>query len=251
MKKLICILLLLALALSLVACGEKEADTFPIETPYGTLHYPAKWSDCVRTEINDNAVAFYGSVEGRGEQPLFTLQFEQGDGFYLGTFRDTTVYIVDGEPLFDTTWTDVDKEQIYAMQEDVNVILKDFELREGTAQPEPTVVETYSVESPIGELPYPEKWREQVRVEQTEDTLAFYANIGAHPELLLFTLEFGDGEGFLLGTLSGKSVYVLDNVPEFDETWTDEEKATVSAMQEDLDVIVQDLIARDTFILNG
>ncbi len=251
MKKLTCVLLLIAVLLTLAACGEKpEADaTYSIETPYGTLEYPQKWQNFTRTETNGTDVSFYGWVEGKPEQPLFTLQFGEGDGYPLGTFHGTPVYIVDGEPFFDATWTDAEKQTIYMMKEDVNVILRDFTLQEDTAQPQENAV--FTVDSPIGALPYPEKWRDQLRTEQTDRSVAFYAEIGDHEPLLLFTLQFGEGDGYLLGTLDGTGVYVLDNVPTFDETWSDAEKSTVSAMQEDLDVIVQDLFARDSFTIAG
>ena len=252
MKRVICFLLLAALLISLAACGEKpeaDDDTYPIETPYGTLRYPQKWQAFTRTEENGNAVSFYGWVAGKSEQPLFTLQFGEGDGYLLGTFHDTPVYIVDGEPVFDETWSEAEKETIYTMQEDVNVILRDFTLQAGTAQPQS--IETFTVDSPIGALPYPEKWRDQIKTEQTDHSVAFYAEIGDHEPLLLFTLQFGEGDGYLLGTLDGTGVFVVDNVPAFDETWSDAEKETVSAMQEDLDVIVQDLFARDSFTIAG
>ena len=133
MKRVICFLLLAALLISLAACGEKpeaDDDTYPIETPYGTLRYPQKWQAFTRTEENGNAVSFYGWVEGKSEQPLFTLQFGEGDGYLLGTLDGTGVFIVDNVPVFDETWSDAEKETVSAMQEDLDVIVQDLFARD-------------------------------------------------------------------------------------------------------------------------
>lgn len=61
-----------------------------IETPYGSLYFPAQWTDAVRWDLEtgeDGAVLrFYGTV-GQGEYPLFTYSFEMPaeDGFRVGS----------------------------------------------------------------------------------------------------------------------------------------------------------------------
>ena len=74
------------------------------------MKYPAKWQDKVEISVSDEGVKFSASGV-----PLFDLVFAEGDGFLLGTYNGTPIYIVDYP---------VETEEMLAMQEDVNVILQ-------------------------------------------------------------------------------------------------------------------------------
>lgn len=90
---------------------EKEDDsTFDIKTSVVTMKYPAKWQDKVTVKVGKEKVKF-----SNGDTPLFELVFKKCDGFLLGTYDGTPIYIVDYK---------VDNDEQAAMQEDVNVILQ-------------------------------------------------------------------------------------------------------------------------------
>lgn len=93
-----------------VALGKEDTATFNIETSVVTMKYPAKWENKVKVEVLEDKVKF--STDGT---PLFDLVFDEYDGYLLGTYKDTPIYVVE----YDVT-TD---EQI-AMQDDVNVVLE-------------------------------------------------------------------------------------------------------------------------------
>ena len=93
-----------------VALEREDTSVFDIETPLVTLKYPAKWQDTVQTEVSEDGVRF--STEGT---PLFDLLFTECDGFLLGLYRDTPIYIVEHP-----TNTDEQSDMI----DDVNVILQ-------------------------------------------------------------------------------------------------------------------------------
>ena len=101
-----------------------DAETYDIETPVGTVKYPAMWKDKVKTEKTGNTVKF--SNDGT---PLFDLVFEKCDGYLLGTYQDTPVYVV---------YYDVKTDEQHAMVDDLNVILqslmsdKNFTVRYGS-----------------------------------------------------------------------------------------------------------------------
>lgn len=90
--------------------AEENTATMDIEGTPIPIKYPKKWETAVQTEITEDRVKF-----SNNGTPLFDLVFTECDGYLLGTYKDTPIYIVDYEASAD--------EQL-AMQEDVNVILK-------------------------------------------------------------------------------------------------------------------------------
>lgn len=92
------------------AIETEDNSTFDIETPITVMKYPAKWQDKVEISVSEEGVKFSASGV-----PLFDLVFAEGDGFLLGTYNGTPIYIVDYP---------VETEEMLAMQEDVNVILQ-------------------------------------------------------------------------------------------------------------------------------
>ena len=92
------------------AIVKESSDVFAIKTSITTLYYPVKWQDMVSVEVSDTKVSFT-----YGNESLFDLVFtETENGFLLGTYEDTPIYVVDYE---------VSSNEASAMQEDVNVIL--------------------------------------------------------------------------------------------------------------------------------
>lgn len=88
----------------------KITSNFEIETPLVTLKYPNKWKDKVKVEVTGDSVKF--SDNGT---PLFDLVFKETDGYLLGTYKGTPIYMVEHP---------VKNDEQAAMQQDVNVILK-------------------------------------------------------------------------------------------------------------------------------
>lgn len=86
-----------------------EPDVFDIETSVVTLKYPLKWKDKVTIEVSDGKVCF--SNEGT---PLFDLVFSEGEGYLLGSYNGTPIYLVEYP---------VSTEEQIQMKDDVNVIL--------------------------------------------------------------------------------------------------------------------------------
>lgn len=90
--------------------SHEVTSNFEIETPLVTLKYPNKWKDRVKVEVTDDSVKF-----SDGETPVFDLVFKECDGYLLGTYKGTPIYMVEHP---------VEKDDQAAMQQDVNVILK-------------------------------------------------------------------------------------------------------------------------------
>lgn len=92
-----------------VVQNEDDA-TFDIKTPVVTMKYPKKWKEKVQIDITEDGVKF--SNDGTS---LFDLMFIGCDGYLLGKYKETPIYIV--------SYT-VETDEQAAMQEDVNVILQ-------------------------------------------------------------------------------------------------------------------------------
>lgn len=256
MKKITAFLITIVLIVSLTACDsgandkEKDADIsdiYEIETEVGAIHYPTKWKDQVRTESTDKGISFYGFSGDHEEQLLFTLEFGEGDGELVGTLNNTDVYVVEGKLSFDDSWLEDEKNEIIDMQEDINVIidtdLKPVEVAIPTEEP----VETYTIDSAVGELMFPVKWKDNIRTESTENSISFYGTVDGKDEQLLFTIEFGTSDGGKVCTVEGTDVYIVEGKLEFDKTWTDAERLELIDMQEAVNVIIDGLSEQDGY----
>lgn len=101
----------------------KEDDAvFEIKTDVVSLYYPEKWKEKVDVKIKGKTVSFVNDGT-----PLFDLCFEDCDGYLLGTYGDTPVYIIEHK---------IKGDEQAAMLQDVNVIInhlaedKNFEIND-------------------------------------------------------------------------------------------------------------------------
>lgn len=92
------------------AIDDEDPTDFEIQTSLVTLYYPSRWKEKVEIEVLDNGVKF--SAAGT---PLFDLMFEECDGYLLGTYQETPIYMVEYP---------VETEEQAAMQAGVNTILQ-------------------------------------------------------------------------------------------------------------------------------
>lgn len=123
--------------LSTVEQQLQEEEAIKIETKYCNLYYPQNWESQLRTEIvedGDYTVKFYGTVEGKEEQHIFSIVFGETE-HELGSFKkgDETVKVcLDFEEhTMNEEWTEEEKNTIYAMQEDVNYLIGMWEKEGG------------------------------------------------------------------------------------------------------------------------
>lgn len=98
-------------------------------TPWGTLHFPRMWEDCLLTEQPAfDTIIFSCSLPDHDPVPLFTLTFDSNLGPVTAVITDaddtaTPVSLTVAEPEFDESWSPDEQDLFYAMQEDVNYLL--------------------------------------------------------------------------------------------------------------------------------
>lgn len=90
----------------------ESTDTYDIKTKVTTLKYAAEWKDKVKTTVTDTKVSF--KVDNT---PIFDIVFEKCDGYLLGTYKGTPIYIVEYP---------VEGYEQARMVEDINVILENL-----------------------------------------------------------------------------------------------------------------------------
>jgi len=87
----------------------EDNSTYEIKTPVVALHYPTRWKEKVELDISKDSVRFSNK-----NQILFEIMFYECDGYMIGTYNETPIYIKNYE---------VQSDEQKAMQEDVNVII--------------------------------------------------------------------------------------------------------------------------------
>lgn len=264
MKKMVCLLLCGMMIMSLLAGCEKNdgaedsapvsesmvvgtegEETCPIETRYCVLRYPERWKEQVQVTIEEQGV--YTVKFSADGVALFDLAFGGGDGYVLGTLKldegNVPVRITSYEVEFESEQYDT----YCAMQEDVNVILNglwtEYEFADGVLI-EDVDDSVFGIETSVGTLYYPEKWKDQVTVDVSDSAVKFSAN-----GIQLFDLLFGDGEGYLLGTYNGTEIRVVSYEIE-QEGLSEQELNDLWAMQEDVNVILQHLMEDTGFAIS-
>lgn len=106
-----------------------EGEDLLILTPYGSLHFPRSWEECLMTaQPDDGTLAFYCQLPDRDPVLLFTVRFgsDSGDICASITGPDGTVTQLSLDPavpVFDASWTQGEMDLVHAMQEDMNHLL--------------------------------------------------------------------------------------------------------------------------------
>ncbi len=132
-------------------------------------------------------------------------------------------------------------------------VLAFFLLRGGSGGGK-TPVETNTVNTPVGELTFPERYAGEVRAAETSAdpyTAAFYASVGKS-EVLLFSVSVGGGSGYLLGSVPDTSgtpreIRIDIDPIEPDASWAEEDVNRINGMQECVNDLMDEFRQMDGF----
>lgn len=231
-----------------------------IQTPYGTLVYPGEWGGLLQVEkINGDPyqVVFTAKLDSGVEQKLFTIGFGGNRDGALGTVRasgkDVYVHVQSAEFKPGADWSANDISTIYSMQEALNEVLSGMSLEalEQPVETQPATLppendEDITIDTPKGELHYPARWQDSLKVEIRQGdvcSVEFYCTLEGFEDVLLFIIHFGGEEGFEVADFTcpdGSTVALHMTICEIepDINWSDAQKALVFAMQEDLNYLL-------------
>lgn len=253
-----------------VQSGEDAGNTLPtqsstgdlvIETPYVTLVYPGKWGSQILVEKipgDPYRVVFTAQLDSGIRQEMFTIGFGGNPNDAVGVVVvsgkgvPVQVQISDIKPA--DNWSDEDTSLIYTMQECLNDVLAGLELTAPQQQPEneqPTEDnEAMSIETPAGELVYPVRWKDYLKLEIRQEngfTVEFYTELEGFDPVHLFDVHLNREQGIYVMDLTAPDgavmkLYVDIFEIEADENWTDAQRSIVYAMQEDMNFLLSALM---------
>ena len=111
------------------------------------------------------------------------------------------------------------------------------------------------ITTPYVKLHYSEKWMNHLKIKKNfedESNVTFFACIDGKKDIEIFTVHFNEDGEIPLGVLKleSESVYIAFSYSElkYDDTWTQNEKDVVNAMQEQINYIIDHLEKETNFI---
>lgn len=262
MRKIIRILaaFLLIAGISAGFSGCTREKSIQIETPYGKLSYPEKYSEQFSFEQSEEngiyKVSFYGEVAGKGKRLLFDIVFGETEDYKIGSINGTDVrvasYDIDVEG-----FSEEEREQIYGMQEAIDYVLERLEKIKGFANPGEEVSENEEqsgivvmavIKTPYGEIEYPMDWNNDMKVEQAEidgNHVFSFTGIFGEKEIRIFDLVFGEtGEspvGYIIEGDSVIGVYFVPKEPDGSTELSESEIDNFYELQSRIDHIIQEI----------
>ncbi|MBR6647227.1 MAG: hypothetical protein IKL09_06910 [Clostridia bacterium] len=117
--------------------------------------------------------------------------------------------------------------------------------------------EAIEISTKYGTLLYPLEWEKNLRteiVDKDEYKVEFYGTVEGKKEQHLFDLFYNGEKGYNLGTLTtetGEAVQINIESYDFelDDSWTEDEKFTLYAMQEDINYTIGMLLENGNFTI--
>lgn len=113
----------------------EELEEVKIETAYGTLYYPRQWEGYVTTEQQENddtiVVSFIATLQNTNYR-MFEVTIGGTEGVAVGELTDAegtkrTVYMWVYELEMGPEVTEIERNRLYAMQEDLNYLIDHLE----------------------------------------------------------------------------------------------------------------------------
>lgn len=237
MKKLLAVILAVICIATLSACGgDKNDDSssseqkVEITTPFAVLKVAKSFDENVSHSETSKDPYTLSFVAKEDDTELFSLIFNGKGKTLLGTIigeKENTVIYMNMADL-DAKSDNYEKYLSYqgglndilnGLTEDYNFVAKQAIATEDNS--------TFDIKTPVVTIKYPNKWKEIVKVEVTDDRVQF-----SDEGTPVFDLVFKKCDGNLIGTYKDTPIYVVEYTVKTDEQ---------IAMKEDINVILQNL----------
>lgn len=238
---------------------EAVLEDVDLTTPYGTVTYPGEYTGKLRIAQDRSrgySLRVFATMPGKTEIHLFDILIGGSGDVFAGTLTDQSgkikeVYLNVSELELEDSWTESEREDVYAMQ----MLLNDFcEQLAVTRETEESTNETTAqrdimIHTPYGKLMYPGEYRQYLATEVTRDngcTVIFYAKHNPGEKIRLFDLIIGGSGDVYVGQLTAGDgsvldVYITSYALSTDEGWSDEEVQTAYGMQEAVNYVLEKL----------
>lgn len=231
-----------------------ETPSVEVETPYGTLYYPGEWEELLHVEQREGdvyTVAFFSKLDEQTNVELFHILFGVDEGIGAVKTADGQMVNVTAQSLdiaMDESWSTSQKNIVFTMQEGLNFVLEHMDIAPATSEPFqiPEDDTPMEIDTNWAVLKYPARWEQYLEVMALEDGMSFYAKIGEHEAEHMFAVYFEGDKGIEAATVKtkdGGSVTLRLELaqPELDDSWGDDERRILLAMQEDMNYLLMNL----------
>lgn len=221
--------------------------TIAVQTPYGDLQVPGSYEGVVEAVVkNEDPYTLTFQVKDDGTE-LYTLYFGQETADLIGTLlldQKNVVLYADFAELNENAESYLE----YAgYQQGINTIVAHLVDSGKFVMNEVVIIEdttTFDIKTGVVTLKYPNKWKDKVTVDVTEDVVKF-----SYKGEKLFDLVFKECEGYLLGTYDNTPIYIISYT--YDESgYSEEEKMELRGMENDVNVILQHLMEDSKFVIS-
>lgn len=116
-------------------------------------------------------------------------------------------------------------------------------------------IKAFEIETDYGKLYYPKNWKENVKVEFSNEfgnKVEFYGLVKDDKTKHIFDICFNSDDGLLLGYLEIEDQIINISVDvmelEFDDSWTQEEMDKIYSMQEEMNFVIDALNINDNYV---
>ena len=241
---------------SAVVTNGEYATSVEIQTPYGNLQFEGDWVPSLRYKlIKGDVTELDFAAEHNGSMVnLFDLYFGSETEDLLGYLTtkagklvpvSAVVYDIASEK----NWTETERETIFAMQDQLNVIIVQLGITNESVSAEEPAQEV-SVETSLGIFTYMDKWNGGLRISETDGKIVGYGTVEGKTEQKLFVISVGGTGTRAVGFYTDKNGRLLPVFLETEELfvggeWTAEEQQALYGMQNVLNDILEQLNLTD------
>ncbi len=235
-------------------------EDITIKTPYVVITYPCKWAEYLSVRTTQDGVYtvhFAAKLTSGKIQELYSIGFGGESATAMGFMtaesgEKVNIQMTMGHFQPDDSWTDVEKNTVYAMMETVNDVLRQLIPSESVDDPQlnlPADNGDITIDTRYVTLYFPQKWKDSLYYEIYEDRTyraAFFCCVGTEEKVHLFTILFGSDEGIPVtditdknGTQVSVSIQLTEIIP--NDAWSEEERSKILYMQEDVNFLIEKL----------
>lgn len=135
---IVCVVLIAAIAAVGIYFVHRNAQdekipAFKVETPFAEIEYPSARKENLNIEWdgtnNEGKLIFFAKIQDKEEIEIFSIHFNEDAQIPIGILSEEKggkirIGYSLANPQFDESWSDYEKDIFYAMQDDINFLIR-------------------------------------------------------------------------------------------------------------------------------
>lgn len=244
---------------------EKEYGEFVLlHTPIGEMYFSEQWEKYTVVEETTTAEGYTATISAEtnsGTVHIYTLHIGHGfqSGILVGYVDGCEIWVGVPNVAMDASWREKDVNVVYSMQEEAEGIVNQITKLEGFHLvvpngniPEEIEGDFVLLNTPAGEICFTKQWEAYLNVDEQTTEDVYTADIFAKTKsgsVKLCTVYIGtdaDG-GVLIGYVNDVATMIDLPTIDTDGSWTQSDIDIVYLIQEDLECIIDQIEAVNSF----